>query len=103
MSIRTTVSPVFPKAPDFSGMDEQQMQKAMNTYVQAVNRTLRRMVDDVYHDLKRGQATHDIYAARPTSAQMDVGQVALYTSAAKFYLGARISGYIRVRALSTTG
>ena len=74
----------FPSAPVLSGSQDGGMLakdlQALQEYAAALDSVLRRFSDNVYHDLAKGKSRHQVFSAAPTSADLDVGEVAIMQS-----------------------
>ncbi len=89
----------FPSAPVLSGSQDGGMLakdlQALQQYAAALDSVLRRFSDNIYHDLGTGRSRHQVFSAAPTSADLDVGEMAILQSTATDRL------YTRVIANST--
>jgi len=78
--MRTTGNPVFPEVPMLTGNPEKDVY-ILRVYCLEMQKSLVQAMFDIYHDLSKGKARHQVFSAAPTTDDIDEGEIALLDAA----------------------
>ena len=91
----------FPAPPMITGdtMTREDIMR-MNEYFANVKRAIIEAFDSQYADMEKGRFRYRTFANKPTTSDMDNGEIAIYLSGGSAFAAFNVSGTIRYAALT---